>query len=149
MFEGPSRKNFHLPRIISGSRQMKFLLRSCRVSDDLCIGHLGMNSAAIEPVCRRETTGCDRRTSHDGFARHSYGEPTIGLDMELKLRLADLMERYRDRDCCVLLLPHDREFSSICADRIVRMSGGVLLKICRITTGNRYIRAYADWAGSF
>jgi energy-coupling factor transporter ATP-binding protein EcfA2 len=127
----------------------QILLRSIRVSDDLCIRHLGSDTPPLSL-----SAGEKQRVAIGGLLMMdspviAMDEPTIGLDMELKSRLADLMKQYRDRGTAVIIATHDREFSTLCADRIVRMSGGNIIEDCRIMTENRDInRSSADLAGS-
>lgn len=124
-------------------------LRSRRVSEDLCIVHLGSDTPPLSL-----SAGEKQRVAIGGLLMMdtpiiAMDEPTIGLDMELKSRLADLMKRYRDRGTAVIIATHDREFSTLCADRIVRMSGGSIIADCRIRSDNQHVpRQYAEWTES-
>lgn len=123
--------------------------RSRRVSDDLCISHLGSGTPPLSL-----SAGEKQRVAIGGLLMMdtpviAMDEPTIGLDMELKSRLADLMKKYRDHGTAVIIATHDREFSTLCADRIVRMSGGSITADYRVGNGKRVVpQGYADFAGS-
>ncbi len=132
----------------------EILLRSCRVSDDLCIGHLGMNTPPLSL-----SAGEKQRVAIGGLLMMdspvlAWTNRPRALEMELKLRLENpdgTIPRPGPGVTAVIMATHDSEFSSICAgsDRN-RLSGGVLLMIADNDRHNlNTIRGYADWGGHF
>jgi energy-coupling factor transport system ATP-binding protein len=67
-------------------------------------------------------------------------EPTFGLDGGLKHALAAALGKMRDEKKTVIIATHDEEFAALCADRYIGISGGRIVKECRVTrnlhTGN-------------
>jgi energy-coupling factor transport system ATP-binding protein len=51
-------------------------------------------------------------------------EPTLGLDERLKRNLADTLKRLCREQHSVVVMTHDLEFASSCADRILLMDSG-------------------------
>lgn len=51
-------------------------------------------------------------------------EPTLGLDEGLKRNLADTLKRLCRERHSVVVMTHDLEFASSCADRILLMDDG-------------------------
>lgn len=118
-------KNFGL----SGN---EIALRSHIVSEDLDIDHLGTDTPPLSL-----SAGEKQRVAIGGLLMMkspviALDEPTIGLDYRLKSRLADLMKRYRNEGTAIIIATHDREFSTLCADRIVRMSEGKIIADYRV-----------------
>ncbi|MDE4908832.1 energy-coupling factor ABC transporter ATP-binding protein [Methanogenium marinum] len=54
-------------------------------------------------------------------------EPTLGLDINLKLHLASLIIDLKKRGKTVIVVTHDQEFARLCADRFIRFQEGFLV----------------------
>lgn len=54
-------------------------------------------------------------------------EPTRGLDVEAKQRLAEMVREWRSGGAAVVLVTHDVEFAALLADRVVLMSQGEII----------------------
>jgi energy-coupling factor transporter ATP-binding protein EcfA2 len=132
-----------------GLSEEEIALRSRVVSEDLDISHLGPDTPPLSL-----SAGEKQRVAIGGLLMMrspviALDEPTIGLDYRLKSRLAGLMKRYRNEGTAIIIATHDREFSTLCADRIVRMSEGIIIADYRVRSDEPPLsREHAGRTGS-